>query len=500
MATGSKLDAVQIEDTSQKEHTVDESRLDRNIHLNDAIRAETDRDEKRVRKIIRRVDFRMVPILGLLYMWALIDRVNLPNIQIAGMGKELETTKGNRYTLVTMIFFVTYILFDYPSNIALRKLGAARWLGFIGTAWGCLTIAMGFVQSWKTLLVCRVIFGALEAGMAPGCIYLLGAWYTRYEVQKRFAAWACIGVFGSGISSALVYGITTIGRVGGLAAWRWIFIIEGIISAAIGILAGFILIDFPDRATRPGIFSKKGFLTPEEAAIVLARVERDRADAVPEPLNRRNVSRALQDWKMWQFPFLLFCNNLTVYSFSYFLPIILHDSMGYSTKMTYFLTIPPYVCAAIWMFAIGCLNDRLKVRGPTIIAQSLIITLGICIMAFASNAGARYFGVFLAVGGTNSNIPTIYGYQHNNLTGQTKRALATAMLLMGGGCGGIAASFAFQSKDAPDYIPGMITAITSQVVTVVLVSLNWLYFLHRNNKAEKGEVVLEQTPGFRYTY
>jgi MFS family permease len=332
------------------------------------------------------------------------------------MGAELETTKGNRYTLVTMIFFVTYILFDYPSNIALRKLGAAKWLGFIGTAWGCLTIAMGFVHSWKTLLVCRVIFGALEAGMAPGCIYLLGAWYTRYEVQKRFAAWACIGVFGSGISSALVYGITTIGPVGGLHPWRWIFIIEGIISAAIGVLAGIILIDFPDRAARPGVFFKRGFLTPEEAAIILARVERDRADAVPEPLNFHNIVQALSDWKMWQFPLLLFCNNLTVYSFSYFLPLILHGSMGYSIKMTYFLHIPPYVCAAFWMFAVGYLNDHLKVRGPTIIVQSLVIILGICTMAFASNAGARYFGVFLAVGGTNSNIPTIYGYQHNNLS------------------------------------------------------------------------------------
>lgn len=84
MATNNKSDAVQIENTADKEHVVDESRLDRNIHLNDAIQAEIDKDEKKVRRIIRKVDFRMVPILGLLYMWALIDRVNLPNIQIAG--------------------------------------------------------------------------------------------------------------------------------------------------------------------------------------------------------------------------------------------------------------------------------------------------------------------------------------------------------------------------------------------------------------------------------
>lgn len=87
-----------------------------------------------------------------------------------------------------------------------------------------------------------------------------------------------------------------------------------------------------------------------------------------------------------------------------------------------------------------------------------------------------------------------------SVAGQTKRALATAMLLMGGGCGGIVASFAFQSKDAPHYTPGMITVIVSQALTVLIVSCNFLYFLHRNRKAERGEVVLEDTPGFRYTY
>ena len=84
MAPDDKHDVVRIEDTSTPENIIDESRLDKNIHLNDAIQTEIDKDEKRVRRIIRKVDLRMVPILGLLYMWALIDRVNLPNIQIAG--------------------------------------------------------------------------------------------------------------------------------------------------------------------------------------------------------------------------------------------------------------------------------------------------------------------------------------------------------------------------------------------------------------------------------
>ena len=153
MPAESKIIAAGREDTSAKEgHIVDEAGLDKNIHLNEAIQAEVDKDEERVRRIIRKVDFRMIPILGLLYMWALIDRVNLPNIRIAGMDKELGTNVGNRYTLMTMVFFVTYVLFDYPSNVCLRKIGPAKWLGLIGTCWGCLTIAMGFCRSWKTVL------------------------------------------------------------------------------------------------------------------------------------------------------------------------------------------------------------------------------------------------------------------------------------------------------------------------------------------------------------
>lgn len=85
MAANTKHHATLLETTSKKEHTVDESYLDQAIHLNEAIQKEIDKDEKRVRRIIRKVDFRMIPVLGLLYMWALIDRVNLPNIQIAGM-------------------------------------------------------------------------------------------------------------------------------------------------------------------------------------------------------------------------------------------------------------------------------------------------------------------------------------------------------------------------------------------------------------------------------
>ncbi|KAJ9612133.1 hypothetical protein H2200_003730 [Cladophialophora chaetospira] len=268
-----KGNAVEHVDASNgKEVFIDETTLDPELHVAATLQHGSDLDEKEYKRVMRKVDWRLMPPLALLYAWALIDRVNLSSIQIGGLAADLGTDKGNRYALITMIFFITSVLFDYPSNLALRKFGPQKWLGFIGFSWGCLTIAMGFTHSWKSILVLRVIFGAFEAGLSPGCIYLMSCWYPRFEVQKRFSFWAAGAILCSGISSLLVYGIEKVGTVDGLHPWRWVYIIEGIVSACVGLHCGVILIDFPDRAVRPRLFGRKVFLTPDEASIVLARL------------------------------------------------------------------------------------------------------------------------------------------------------------------------------------------------------------------------------------
>ena len=168
------------------EKAVDEKILDPELHVKEAIRDEADLDDVVVKKLIRKVDYRLIPPLAFLYAIALIDRNNLPNARLAGMDKDLGLSIGNRYTLLVMMFFIPYVLFELPANLILRRVGPAKWLGAIGFAWGVVTIGMGFVHSWGGLLACRVFFGAFEAGLFPGSIYLMSCWYKRYEVQKRW--------------------------------------------------------------------------------------------------------------------------------------------------------------------------------------------------------------------------------------------------------------------------------------------------------------------------
>ena len=101
------------------------------------------------------------------------------------MGTDLALNVGDRYTIALVVFFPTYFLFELPSNIVLRKVGSANWLAFIALSWGAVMIGQGFVTSWQTLTLCRVLLGFFEAGFFPGCVYLITCWYKRREMQKR---------------------------------------------------------------------------------------------------------------------------------------------------------------------------------------------------------------------------------------------------------------------------------------------------------------------------
>lgn len=211
------------------------------------------------------------------------------------------------------------------------------------------------------------------------------------------------------------------------------------------------IIDFPDNATKPSLITRRPFLNSHQASIVLTRIQRDRGDAVADKLTKAAILRHLRDWKIWEFAWLYFLNNVVSYSFGYFLPVILKEDMGHSTAMAQILSFPPYVVAAVWMFGTAWVADRFRVRGAIIITNCCVAIVGVVMMRWVKNPDARYAGVFLGVTGANSNVPSLLSYMHNNIVGQMKRSVASALLIGGGACGGIAAANIFRQQDFPQY-------------------------------------------------
>ncbi|KAF2280251.1 MFS general substrate transporter [Westerdykella ornata] len=465
-------------------------------HLESSNASELDESiKKQEARTTRKVDFRLVPILGACYAISAIDRINISAALIAGMDKELGFKIGDRYSIALLMFFITYFLFEIPSNIVLRKVGAANWLSFICFAWGVVILGAGFTHHWWEVVILRAVLGLFEAGFFPGCVYLISCWYTRYEVQKRLAFFYAINILANAFGSILAYGIMGLSGKAGYLGWRWIFIIEGLMTVSLALLGRLLIVDFPDKVHE----SRMPFLKPHEVKLVQEKLDRDRQDAEFDKLTWEKFVDALKRWELWFFSMQFFAVTTIVYALAFFIPIIL-AGMGHTTKMVFLLSAPPACAAVPYVLLISWVADRTKMRSPWIMLQAALGVAGLMIVAYARNNGVRYFGIFVGLMAANSNIPSSLAWQANNIRGQSLRMVASGLQVAFGAIGGIFASTTFMQHEAPTYRTGLWAVTGCQLFILVGSALMVLHYRRRNARAERGEVVLEGLVGFRYTY
>lgn len=407
------------------------------------------------RAIIHRIDRRLVITCGVIYCFSLIDRGNLGSASIAGMTKDLALDVGYRYSIVVLVFFPTYVLFQPPATVLTRRLGPRKFLSAITLLWGIVEIGFGFVNEWTSMIATRILLGVLEAGLYPSIVYLLATWYSRYDVGKRYSAFYVIGCLANAFSGILAYGLMQMDGLSGLAGWRWIFIMEGLVTCLVAFGAYFAIIDFPEKA-----HTSYKFLNKQECDFILRRINKDRDDAIAESFTLSRFLRPALDFKLWVLALISFFIITVTTAISVFLPIILRTGLGFTIAQSQCLVAPPYVLAVLLMILSAYLGDKYHVRGPILVVNSLIALVGLSITGFAKSSNVRYFGVFLLTAGGNANIPTSLAYQANNVRGQWKRALCSAMFVAFGGIGGVSGGTIFRSQDAPDYVPGIIACIT----------------------------------------
>ena len=232
--------------------------------------------------------------------------------------------------------------------------------------------------------------------------------------------------------------------LGNTAGWQWIFIIEGIITQVLAIGAWFIIVDFPDKAamrTKLSLF--KPLLVEREAQFVLNRIEKDRGDSIADPLTWKKFGHHIKDWKLWVFGTMFMCVAMPSYALAYFGPNIVL-SMGYSVGITHLLGTPPVVAGVIFGLTTAHFSDKYRVRAPAIMLQSCIAIGGMMMTAYCTSTGPRYAGLFFGWIGAAGNVPAILAYQANNIRGQSKRAVGSALQIGMGGLGGIIGSTVYR--------------------------------------------------------
>lgn len=303
-----------------------------------------------------------------------------------------------------------------------------------------------------------------------------------------------------------------------MKGWRWIFIVEGILTVVIAGIGYWLLVDFPDSNRK--IWN---FLSDRERKYVVAKVEADRGDARPVPFTWKSYLSHAGDWKIWAYAIIFFNTTCITYALAFFIPVILNTGMKFDIAKSQCLVAPPYVLAGITMFVTGWAGDKYHFRGPIVVFNNLLCIIGLPIMGWGSSPAVRYFGVFLVTAGANANVPSVMSYQANNIRGQWKRAFCSATLVGFGGIGGIGGSLIFRDQDAPYWRPGLYACLACCLLSILLVGLLSLDFRRENRQADRGEKELEASdvsdpwhsgdmrartdfqqpdfqPGFRYTY
>ncbi|KAF9895315.1 hypothetical protein FE257_000219 [Aspergillus nanangensis] len=444
-------------------------------------------------KVRLRVDLRVTLALAVMYVANQLDRGNISYAYISGMEEELDY-KDNRYTLAISIYFPFYILATPIATVMVRKIGPRLFLPAITFSFGLIVIGIGLCHSWKDQVGLRIILGLFEGCYFPSATFLISMYYLRQEVATRMAIFYILGLVIGGFGGLIAYGLQQMDGTGGKSGWRWIFIWEGVFTIIIAIIGYLSLVDFPEDAHR-----NFKFLQPSELNTVMDRVRRDRADADITPFDIKSYLAHGLDWKLWAFSLNFFSTALITYSVQYFLPIILKTMLGFSNTYALCLTAPVYACAGLISISLAWLSDRLRLRGPILIFNGLLQIVGVALVGYAHQPYVRYFGTYLILAGTAANSPLCVSYQANNVVGQWKRAFSSASIVGFGTIGGVVAPFGFRAQDAPEYRPGMAMCFVGVSIGIVSVCVTSVYMYCQNRKQAQGRVVLENTPGFRYT-
>ena len=400
------------------------------------------------RKLMARIDFRIIPVLSILYLLAFLDRTNIANANIFGLSKELglDGTHQNKYNTALTIFFVPYILFEIPSNVLLKKLKPHIWLPACMFTFGLVTVCQGLVQNYSGLLATRFFLGLAESGMFPGSFYLISMWYKRSEAQRRFSFFfsstSLAGAFGGLLASA-------IGKMSGMrgyAGWRWVFILEGTLTCVVALLFVFLIPDFPENAK---------WLSEEERTYVRARLQKDQGrNAVERPIGIRDIINVFKDFKIFIGGFMYFGLIVPAYGYAFFAPGII-QTYGYSQIGTQLHSVPPWACAFAFAMIVAYFSDKAKHRFAFAIFPICIAISGFAILLRVhDNRHVQYAALFLVAMGAYSAMPVIVCWFNMNLGGHHRRAVGTGWQIGFGNIGGIIATYAFLAKDKPLYKPG----------------------------------------------
>ncbi|PAV20618.1 MFS general substrate transporter [Pyrrhoderma noxium] len=433
-------------------------------------------DPQEERRIVRKLDYCLIPLMTIFYLLSFLDRANIGNARVAGLQKDLGLT-DRQYQICITVLYVPYIIAELPSNLLLRRLGPNLVMPSILTIWGMVCALQGVVTTFQGLATVRAFLGLVEGPMFPGIVLYLSSFYTRKELSLRIALFFSAASLSGAFSGLLAAAIVNMHGVGGKAGWAWIFILEGSFTVLVGLLGFFFVPSTPNDLK---------FMTQEEREFIIQRLHADRpTTTIEEKFTFREVWRSLLSPQVLLNFVSLFMAGTTLYGLALFLPSIVNQ-LGYSATHTQLVSVGPFAAGFFVTIITSYVSDRYSCRALVAVASSLLSMVGFIVFLKSTSTKMAYGSLFLSVSGIYPLPPILSAWMANNSEPHYRRATSVAFGFVATNAGGILSTWSFPTSESPRYTKTTIMDISFCIIIIVFSTLNVLYLNYATHQKERN--------------
>ncbi|WP_202306779.1 MFS transporter [Dryocola clanedunensis] len=353
----------------------------------------SEKDEES-KKVFNKITLRLLPFLMLCYFAAFLDRVNVGFAALT-MREDIGLS-ATAFGLGSGIFFISYFIFEVPSNLMLAKVGARRWIARIMITWGLLSACTAFVWDEKSFLTLRFLLGAAEAGFYPGILYYLTQWFPNKRRAQIIGLLLLSNPLATIIGGPVSGFILSTGAHHGLAGWQWLFIIEAFPALILGFI---VLFRLPEK------IENVGWLSEEEKKVARAVLDDDLSQRKKK--SKVIVSRIFFHPMVLSLALIFLGISMTNATVNFWLPQLIKGA-GFSFIATGFLSAIPYIAAVIALLWWGKRSDRHNERVFHIMLPLALAIVGVSLTAFSNGALVSVIGLTMASAGLFAVLPVFW--------------------------------------------------------------------------------------------
>ncbi|POS76735.1 allantoate permease [Diaporthe helianthi] len=403
--------------------------------------------------------------------------------------KEDTGINADQFSQLALVFYVTYLAFEFPTGFLMQRLPTAKYLGANVILWGLMTALVSTAKNWAGLVTLRVLLGCFEAVVAPALILVTTMWYKKGEQPQRMGLWYLGTSTGAIIGALASFGFQHYTSKA-FTSWQIMFLVFGLITMAVGALVMWVVPDNPMGCE---------FLTRDEKVWAVERLRENKTGIENKHFKAYQAWECFKDPQTWLISLVTISSNVPNGAVSSYQATII-KSFGYTSKETALLSIPSGVITGISVLSATYMAGRFNMRGPIIIAYLLVGgVVGGSLLAFVDNGskGAKLAGNYLTniVG---ASLPLLYSYSGANYSGHTKKVTMNAVLLMSFCLGNIIGPLTFRGKDGPDYIPAKVAIVVTSAFACCTTALLMAYYKYENKRRDDlvSEVVHQENSEF----